>query len=388
MHKSLDYSAKRCKIVNMDRLQLPLIEKDLQQKLVFLTGPRQVGKTHLALALLKKSANGVYLNHDNPEDRAIITRAAWLPSTDLLVLDELHKMAEWKNFLKGIFDTRPPQLKILVTGSARLETFRAAGDSLAGRYFRHRLNPLSVAEIADASESTLDMLMSRGGFPEPFLAATDQDADRWRMQYVDGLIRTDILDFERIHDLRAMQLTLELLRRRVGSPISITSLAQDVACSPNTIKKYLEILEALFIVFRVTPFHHNIARSLLKEPKLYFYDTGMVKGDDGLRFENLMAVSLLKHVNAIEDYEGKRAALHYLRTKEKKEVDFAVAVEDQPTTIIEVKLSDSEPAPSLRYFHEKYDLPAVQVVRHLRQERMAGKIAIRRALGFLRELKM
>ncbi|MHB1013883.1 MAG: ATP-binding protein [Desulfurivibrionaceae bacterium] len=388
MHKGLDYSAKRCTIVSMDRIQLPLIEKDLRQKLVFLTGPRQVGKTHLALALLKKSANGVYLNYDNLEDRAIITTAAWLPSTELLVLDELHKMAEWKNFLKGIFDTRQPHLKILVTGSARLDTFRSTGDSLAGRYFRHRLNPLSVAEIPDASESTIDMLMTRGGFPEPFLAATDQDAARWRLQYVDGLIRTDILDFERIHDLRAMQLTLELLRRRVGSPISITSLAQDVACSPNTIKKYLEILEALFIVFRVTPFHHNIARSLLKEPKLYFYDTGMVKGDDGLRFENLMAVSLLKHVNAIEDYEGKRAALHYLRTKEKKEVDFAVAVEDQPTTIIEAKLSDSEVSPSLRYFHEKYDLSAMQVVRHLRQERMAGKIAIRRALGFLRELKM
>ena len=372
----------------MNRLQLLLIEKDLRQKLVFLIGPRQVGKTHLALALLKKSANGVYLNYDNLEDRAIITKAAWLPSTELLVLDELHKMAEWKNYLKGIFDTRPPHLKILVTGSARLDTFRSAGDSLAGRYFRHRLNPLSVAEIPDASENTIDTLMTRGGFPEPFLAETDQDADRWRMQYVDGLIRTDILDFERIHDLRAVQLTLELLRSRVGSPISITSLAQDVACSPNTIKKYLDIFEALFIVFRVTPFHHNIARSLLKEPKLYFYDTGMVKGDDGLRFENLMAVCLLKHVNAIEDYEGKRAALHYLRTKEKKEVDFAVAVEDQPTTIIEAKLSDNDLSPALRYFHEKYDLPAVQVVRHLRQERMAGKITIRRALNFLRGLKM
>lgn len=138
----------------MDRIQLPLIEKDLAKKPVFLTGPRQVGKTHLALDLLKKSANGVYLNYDNPEDRAIITKAAWLPSTELLVLDELHKMAEWKNFLKGIYDTRPPHLKILVTGSARLDTFRSTGDSLAGRYFRHRLNPLSAAEIPDASEST------------------------------------------------------------------------------------------------------------------------------------------------------------------------------------------------------------------------------------------
>lgn len=372
----------------MERSQLSLIEKDLRQKVVFLTGPRQVGKTHLALDLLKKSANGVYLNYDNLEDRAIIHRSAWLPATELLVLDELHKMAGWKNYLKGVFDTKPAQLRIFVTGSARLDTFRSSGDSLAGRYFRHRLNPLSVVEVAQASESTLDALMTRGGFPEPFLAETDQDADRWRMQYVDGLVRTDILDFERIHDLKAVQLTMELLRRRVGSPISITSLAQDVACSPNTIKKYLAIFEALFIVFRVTPFHHNIARSLLKEPKLYFYDTGMVKGDDGLRFENMMAVSLLKHVNAIEDYEGKRATLHYLRTKEKKEVDFALAVEDQAPTLIEAKFSENDLAPSLRYFHEKYDFPAAQVVRHLRQERMAGDIPIRRALDFLRELKM
>ncbi len=372
----------------MERKQFPLIANDLQRKMVFLTGPRQVGKTHLALALLKATANGVYLNYDNLEDRAIITKAVWLPTTELLVLDELHKMAGWKNYLKGLFDTKTPRLKILVTGSARLDTFRASGDSLAGRYFRHRLNPLSVAEIAKVSEKTLDALMTRGGFPEPFLAATDKEADRWRMQYVDGLIRTDILDFERIQDLKAIQLTVELLRRRVGSPISITSLAQDVACSPNTIRKYLDILEALFIIFRVTPFHHNIARSLLKEPKLYFYDTGMVKGDEGVHFENMMAVCLLKHVNAIEDYDGKRATLHYLRTKDKKEVDFAVAVEDQPTTIIEAKLTESAPTPSLRYFHEKYELPAVQVVRHLRQEKMAGKIAIRRALGFLRELKM
>lgn len=373
-------------MVDMDRFQLPLIRKDLDRKLVFITGPRQVGKTWLALALLKDFTNGVYLNYDNPEDRAVITRAAWLPSTELLVLDELHKMAEWKNYLKGIFDTRLPQLKILVTGSARMDTFRTSGDSLAGRYFRHRLNPLAIDEIPDASEATLDTLMMRGGFPEPFLAETDQDADRWRMQYVDGLIRTDILDFERIHDVKAVQLTLELLRRRVGSPISVTSLAQDVNCSPNTIKKYIEIFEALFIVFRVTPFHRNIARSLLKEPKLYFYDTGLVKGDDGVRFENLMAVSLLKQANATEDYRGKRAALHYLRTKEKKEVDFAMVVEDQQTTIIEVKLNDSALSPSLKYFHEKYDLPAVQVVRNLRQERMAGDIPIRRALDFLREM--
>jgi predicted AAA+ superfamily ATPase len=330
----------------------------------------------------------VYLNYDNLEDRAIIASGSWLPDTELLVLDELHKMRQWKNYLKGIYDTKPDHLKILVTGSARLETFRSSGDSLVGRYFRHRLNPLSVAEISGADDKTIDRLMQRGGFPEPYLADSEQEADRWRMQYVDGLIRTDILDFERIHDLRAMQLTLELLRQRVGTPVSYSSLARDVNCSPNTMKKYLHILEALFIIFRVVPYHRNIARSLLKEPKVYFYDTGMVKGDNGVRFENLLAVSLMKHVNAIEDYEGKRAVLNYLRTKEKKEVDFVIVIGEQPPLMIEAKFTESKVSPSLHYFHEKFHFPAVQVVRHLRQERMAGDIEIRRAFPFLQGLKM
>ena len=388
MRNSLDFSAKYCKIVSMKRVQQDLILKDLDKKMVFLTGPRQVGKTSLALAIAEEFTRPVYLNYDSFEDREIIRRSSWLPETELLILDELHKMDGWKNYLKGLYDTRPPQLKILVTGSARLDTFRASGDSLAGRYFRHRLNPLSPAEIKKPDNTVIDRLMTRGGFPEPYLAASDVEADRWRLQYADSLIRTDILDFERVHNLRAIQLTLDLLRRRVGSPVSYSSLAEDVNCSPNTIKRYIEIMEALFIVFRVTPYHKNIARSLLKEPKIYFYDTGMVKGEDGLLFENMVAVCLLKHLNAVEDYEGRRAQLHYLRTKEKKEVDFVLAVEDKPVTLLEVKLADSDISPALRYFHRKYNLPAVQIVKNLKHEQVVDTIEIRRAGDFLRQLKM
>ncbi len=388
MQYRLDYFAKQCKIDNMIRYQQEIIRNDLSRKMVFVTGPRQVGKTSLALALAGDMEKSVYLNYDNFSHREIIHQAAWLPETRLLILDELHKMPEWKNFLKGVYDTRPLHQQILVTGSARLEAFRQSGDSLAGRFFRHRLNPLSLAEIPDATDRHLDLLLERGGFPEPFLAESAELANRWRLQYIDGLIRTDILDFEKVHDFRAIQLTLDLLRLRVGSPVSWSSLARDVGCAPNTIKRYVEILEALFIIFRVSPFHRNIARSLSKEPKIYFYDNGLVTGDEGIRFENLMAVSLLKHLNWIEDSQGIRCELQTLRTKEGKEVDFVLVKDGVPELLVEVKLSDSAINPSLRYFHDKYSLSALQVVKNITTERIVDGIALRRAVPFLKELAL
>ncbi len=372
----------------MKRSQQEIIVKDLTEKMVFITGPRQVGKTSLALAISDNFEKSLYLNYDNFPHREVIRNAAWLPDTKLLILDELHKMEGWKNFLKGIYDTKPRHQQILVTGSTRLDAFRQSGDSLAGRFFRHRLNPLSLAEISDSTENDLDLLMERGGFPEPFFTESLDNANRWRLLYIDGLIRTDILDFEKIHDFKAIQLTVDLLRQRVGSPISWSSLARDINCSPNTIKRYVEILESLFIVFRVTPFHRNIGRSLLKEPKIYFYDTGMVLGDEGIRLENLVAVSLLKHLNWTEDCKGIRCELMTLRTKEKKEVDFVMVENDEPKLIVEVKLSDTSISPSLRYFHNKYALEAAQVVKNINVERMVDGIQLRRTLNFLKELSI
>lgn len=375
----------------MKRLQQELIQKDLNKKLVFLVGPRQVGKTWLAKHIAKDYKKHVYLNYDQIEDRKIISQQAWIDSTELLIFDELHKMKGWKNYLKGVFDTKPPEQKILVTGSARLDTFRQFGDSLAGRFFVHRLLPFSLKELLDSdyesdTEGLLEQLLERGGFPEPFLASELNDSARWRNQYVDGLIRHDILDFEMLHDLKTMSTLVELLRRRVGSPVSYLALAEDLAVSPTTVKKYIGILEGLFVVFRVTPYSKNIARSLLKEPKIYFYDNGMVIGDDGIKFENLVAVSLLKHVWGKSDYEGSKLNLNYLKIKDDKEVDFCITDFDKVHLIVEVKLSDKEISKNLRYFSEKYDLKGVQLVKNLRQERKEGNIELRRALDFLSEL--
>ena len=372
----------------MYRKQIQKIIKDLDKKIVFIVGPRQVGKTWLAKEIGKKYKKTVYLNYDRFEDREIMKNEQWLETTELLILDELHKMSGWKNFLKGVYDTKDENMKILVTGSARLEAFRQTGDSLAGRFYIHRLMPFSIAELANEKYADdLDRFMERGGFPEPFLAEEEIEANRWRNQYIDGLIRNDILDFEKIHDFKAIQMVFELLRRKVGSPISYKSIATDVGISPTTVIKYINIFEALFIIFKVTPYSRNIARSILKEPKIYFYDNGLVMGDDGVKLENFVGISLLKHILATNDLSGEFNQLKYLRTKDGKEIDFAVVGSNNVINeIVEVKLSDGQLSKNLKYFSIKYSLPAVQIVKDLKREKQVGNIKIVKVINYLKDL--
>ncbi len=373
----------------MKRIQDRRIIHDLSKKMVLLAGPRQVGKTFVAKLIAEEYKNSLYLNFDHVEDRKTIQSLSWLEDVDLLVLDELHKMPEWKNYLKGIYDTKPEHLSILVTGSARLDIFNHVGDSLAGRYFLHRLLPLSPSELKQLGQP-IDMhaFMTRGGFPEPYLAENLIEAERWRMQYRNSMLATDVFDVDVVHNLKAMRIIFDLLRRQVGSPVSYQSLARDAAVSHGTVKRYIEILEALFIVFRVTPYSKNIARSLLKEPKIYFFDTGLVDGDEGARLENLVAMCLLKHVYAKVDYLAEDYALHYLRTKDGQEVDFALVQDKMIEQIIEVKYADSTISKSLHAFHQKYNFRATQLVHQLRYDRKVDDIKVVRAEQFLQDLML
>ena len=371
----------------MDRVQTDYIIKDLSKKMVLLAGPRQVGKTYIAKKIANQFTNPIYLNFDNTQDKEIIHKQAWLEKTDLIILDELHKMEDWKNYLKGIYDTKPEHLHILVTGSARLDIFDQIGDSLAGRYFLHRLLPLSPSELKQLNKPIhLDDLLHKGGFPEPYLAENIIEANRWRLQYSHSMLATDVFDFDKIQNIRAIRTLFELLKARVGSTISYQSLAEDLAITPNTVKKYIEILEALYVVFRVTPYSKNIARSLLKEPKIYFFDTGLIKGDEGAQLENLVAVCLLKHVYGKIDYFAENYMLQYLRTKDGQEVDFALIKDDEIEKIIEVKTTNHEISKSLFYYKNKYQLPAVQIVKDLRHERLVDNIKVMKVLHFLSDL--
>jgi len=354
---------------------------DLDEKMVFIGGARQVGKTSMAKYIAEnhyKSSD--YLNWDVREDRRNILQSRFKGDARLILFDEIHKYKDWKNYLKGQFDKHRGDFKILVTGSTRLDIYRRGGDSLMGRYFYYRLHPFSLAEslgkrnhqkpldeigLADATPEAgeaLASLVKFGGFPEPFLKQSERDLRRWHAQRLERLVKEDIRDLENIRDLSALQILVDLLPVKVGSLLSLNSLREDLAVAHKTVSSWMDVLERFYYHFRIYPFAHSRIKSLKKEPKLYLWDWSEITANDGARLENVVASHLLKLCHCLNDVDGHKTDLWFLRDIDGREVDFLVTDGQEPWFAVEVKSSAKDVSKSLAYYGHKLEIPSLYQV--------------------------
>jgi len=344
----------------LDRALTAQVAADLEAKMVLVSGPRQSGKTTLARAILARrhrAGAARYLNWDDDEARTRVLNREF-PHEGLVVFDELHKFSRWRNFLKGLYDAHGKALHILVTGSARLDLYRRGGDSLQGRYHHLRLHPLSLKEAG----CSLRDLIALGPFPEPLLGGSATAARRWSRRYRSLIVREDVASLERVSEMGAMEQLSVRLPALVGSPLSLNALSEDLQVAHKTVERWVDILERLMFVFRLSPFGPPRIKAVKKSRKHYLFDWTSVE-DPGARFENLVGFHLLKECHYLEDVEGHDAELRFFRDVEGREVDFVQMKAGKPVRFVECKVADTIISPALFYLRRKF--PAVDAVQVL-----------------------
>lgn len=346
------------------------IKRDLTDKMVLLAGPRQVGKTSTGFALLNQAneTHPAYFSWDIPERRRDILDFKLPIDQSLIILDEIHKYRDWRELLKGLYDGHKTSYRFLVTGSARLDEYSKGGDTLQGRYFLHRLHPFSLSEISKTpTAADLDQLLTLGGFPEPLLRGDLRFWRRWQKERRRIIFKEEVVSLERVQELNLLELLADALPEKIGSPLSLQSLREDLQVAHDTVARWLLILERLFVCFRISPFGPPKIRAVKKEQKLYLYDWSLCK-EPGARFENLVASQLLKYCHFLEDTEGYNMELRYLRDIDKREVDFVVLRDKKPQFAVECKLSDTELSPHIKYFAERTEIPQFYQVHNAAKE--------------------
>lgn len=342
------------------------IKSDLDEKMVFVGGPRQVGKTTLAKTFIKDKKLKVknqYFNWDVPDHKMAILKNQIDVGLNLIIFDEIHKYKNWRLLVKGLYDQYFPDLKIIVTGSARLDYFRKGGDSLVGRYHYLRLHPLSLQEInPNPSQGDLHQLLKFGGFPEPFQKANEIFLQRWQNERVSRVVTQDLRDLEKVNEISLVEILAQALISRVGSPLSIKSLQEDLQISPHTVDRWIEILDNLYYSFRISPYGPPKIKAVKKTQKLYLWDWSMVE-NKGARFENFVASHLLKFCHHQEDVLGLKTELRYFKnTINEKEIDFIVLQKNKPLFAVECKTGESSLAKNLIIDGKRLGIPKLYQV--------------------------
>jgi predicted AAA+ superfamily ATPase len=369
------------------------VQADLADRMAFIGGPRQVGKTTLALSVLGKGqdeSSPAYLNWDVLADREAILAERLPPNQTRIIFDEIHKYARWRNLMKGLFDKHKSAISFIVTGSARLDYYRKGGDSLQGRYHYYRLHPFTMTERSSGTDPALaEHLLRFGGFPEPFLKGDDRFHRRWMREQSARVLHEDLRDLENVREISMLELLLSHLPACVGSPLSVNSLSNLLQVAHQSVEHWLTIFERLYLCYRVPPFGSKRIRAVRKERKLYFYDWSRVP-DAGPRFENMVAGHLLKYCHFIEDTEGFDMELRFIRDTDKREIDFVVLREGQPEFAVECKSGERTPSPACRYFRERTEISRFYQV-HLGSKDYGHAATGTRVLPlatFCRELKL
>jgi hypothetical protein len=377
----------------LERYLRPEVSAALQRKMAFIGGPRQVGKTTLALSLLTPPSerHPAYLNWDDPRIPPRLRNGELPAGEPVVILDEIHKYARWRDLVKGLFDTEKSSRRIIVTGSARLDHYRKGGDSLAGRYRYFRLHPFSLREIAGANRASdaehLAALLKFGGFPEPLLEQSERKLRLWQRERMTRVVREDLRDLERVREISLVEHLVDALPDRVGSPLSIKSLREDLNVDHKTAERWIAILENLYVCFRVPPFGAKRIRAVKKSQKLYLWDWSMVP-DEGPRFENLVAAQLLKYCHWQEDVEGYRMELRFLRDTDGREVDFVVLKDRKPVFAVECKTGDKQASAAAKYFADRTTIPVFYQVHRSERFFASGKIVVLPFARFCEELNL
>ena len=342
------------------------------RQMVLLSGPRQVGKTTVGEGLASN-----YLSWDDDDVRkavmagqkAVVNSFGLADLSErnrIVVFDEIHKFRSWKQFLKGFYDVYAKGMKIVATGSAKMDVYKKGGDSMMGRYFPYRMHPLSVAELLDVSlpgdalvrspkrlaDEEWNALLRFGGFPDPFVRRDMRFSRRWNALRFDQLTRADIRDLTQIGELDQLAVLAEILGHRSGEQLVYRNLSAEVGVDEKTIKKWVKALRDLYFGFEIRPWFKNIENSIRKTPKWFLRDWAQVE-DEGKRAETFVACHLLKAVEGWTDLGYGDFTLNYLRDKQKREVDFLVVRDGKPWFLAEVKKGRESISENIAFYQRK-----------------------------------